>query len=40
MKRVGNLYSKIYEKSNIHKAMNKASLRKKNREKKERKKIP
>ena len=32
MKRVGNLYSKIYEKSNIHKAMNKASLRKKNRE--------
>ena len=32
MKRVGNLYSKICEKSNIQKAINKASLRKKNRE--------
>ena len=32
MKRVGNLYSKICEKNNIQKAINKASLRKKDRE--------
>ena len=32
MKRIGNLYSKICEKNNIQKAINKAALRKKNRE--------